>query len=85
MPAIRLRPGARSLQEDGASFPVIVTGPAGQVRTYAQVDIGSTRSSVDSSLLQRVGAVMRGEDLVQTVTPGYVDLQVASGVALYAP
>ena len=85
MPQIYQNPGARSLEADGAVFPVILTGPAGQVQTYALVDSGSSISSVDTSLLQQVGALGGVSEPVDTVSATPIMLQEDSGVALYAP
>ena len=51
-------PGAVALFEQGATFPAVLVGPAGQVNVDAEIDTGSTVSGADLSLLQQVGAVL---------------------------
>lgn len=84
-------PGADLLFEEGAVFPVRVVGPLGSVATQAQIDNGSTISSVDAALLVQVGAVEVTTDAISTVTSSVVvpvddDVQVltAGGVNLAA-
>lgn len=77
-------PGPQDLIQNGAVFPVLLFGPAGQIQTYAQVDTGSTICSVDSSLLNQVGAVPGQEEPVYTVEQNPVNLQEASDIRLSA-
>lgn len=62
-------PGPDLLVQDGALLPVTVSVPGGPSRNVtAQVDLGSTISSVDRSVLAALGAPQIGTVEVQTVT-----------------
>jgi hypothetical protein len=49
-------------------LPVVVMGPSDVVRTNALVDTGSSASSVDEHVLQRIGALRQGTTRIVTVT-----------------
>jgi hypothetical protein len=62
-------PGPDLLVQDGATLPVTVSVPGGPSRSVtAQIDLGSTISSVDQSVLSALGAPQIGTVEVQTVT-----------------
>lgn len=60
-------PGSFALVEQGMLLPLTIAGPRGVVTTTAQVDTGSTISSVDSALLQQIGAPVVGNVEITTV------------------
>jgi len=83
-------PGPVLMALEGLVLPVRVVGPLGSVATLAQVDTGSSISSVDMGVLVRVGAVQTGREPVETISPGVqyvplyrsVSISTEGGVAL---
>ncbi len=60
-------PGAFGLVQQGMLMPLTVSSIGGTVNTTAQVDTGSTISSVDLGLLQKIGAPVVGTVAISTV------------------
>ena len=74
-------PGPIGLISQGAVLPVTVQGPDGSIQTQAQIDTGSTISSVDATLLQQTGATPSSQVQIGTVldtqdVPFFSDAQI---------
>lgn len=61
-------PGPTGLEAEGALMPVVVTGPKGSQTVTAQIDTGSSISSVDLAILQALGCPQVGSVPISTVT-----------------
>lgn len=83
-------PGPVALAEQGPIFPVVVLGPGGSQIYTAQIDDGSSISSVDNAILQALGCPQVGTTTIETVTgtqqvPVYAaGLATLGGVSLSA-
>lgn len=75
-------PGAGGLAAHGPILDVIVSGPAGEVRTQALVDTGSSMSSVAADVLERVGGVPAGTRQVWTIAQEPLVIPAHSGVCI---
>lgn len=59
-------PGIAALQQNGVRLPVVVVGPDGPRTVTAQIDTGSTMTSVDVRVLGAVGAQVVGHTAIIT-------------------
>jgi hypothetical protein len=74
--SISLAPGPSGLLATGMDLPVLLQAPNGiSVLTRAQVDTGSSISSVDQSLISQLGAPPSGTPLPVEDISGTVNLQ----------